>query len=81
MAGISNENVASDATLDGYKRLAYAIVIQGFKDLKSDKVSEQLDAFDFITNDAGLWLATLSDSLIETSDLLYKACNYRGKKI
>ena len=81
MAEILNENVASDATLDGYKRLAFAVVIQGFKDLKSDKVSEQLDAFDFIANDAALRLATLSDSLIETDDLLYKACVYRGKKI
>ena len=80
MAKILNENVASDALLDGYKRLAFAVVIQGFKDLKSNKVSEQLDAFDFIANDAGLWLATL-DSLIETENLLYKACVYRGSKI
>jgi len=77
-----NESSASEATLDGYKRLGYAVVLQGFKDLRGGKPSEQVDAFDFMLRDAKLWLVALEgeDSNLNVDDLLYLACMHkRGK--
>jgi hypothetical protein len=77
-----NDLTASAATLDGYKRLGYAIILQGFRDLRGGKPSEQLDAFDFMLRDAKYWLAALDgeDSNLN-DDILYLACNYERGKI
>jgi len=78
-----NELSASAATLDGYKRLGYAVVLQGFRDLRRGKPSEQLDAFEFMLKDAKNWLFALEgeDSTLNVDDLLFKACMYKRGKI
>jgi hypothetical protein len=78
-----NELSASEALLDGYKRLGYAIILQGFRDLRAGKPSEQIDAFDFMLRDAKYWLAALEgeDSNLNTDNLLYLACMYKRGKI
>jgi hypothetical protein len=74
--------IASEATLDGYKRLGLAIVLQSFRDLRGGKPSEQLDAFDFMLRDAKYWLEALDGIDSELNqDILYLACNYERGKI
>jgi hypothetical protein len=76
---MENDLVASKATLDGYRRLGYAIVLQSYRDLRGGKPSEQLDAFDFMLRDAKYWLEALEgeDSNLNTDDLLYLACMHK----
>jgi hypothetical protein len=77
-----NELSASAATLDGYKRLGYAIILQGFRDLRAGKPSEQLDALDFMLRDAKYWLEALDgDDSDLNDDILYRACMYKRGKI
>jgi hypothetical protein len=77
-----NELIASEALLDGYKRLGLAIVLQGFRDLRGGKPSEQLDAFDFMLHDAKNWLEALDgDDSDLNDDLLFKACMYKRGRI
>jgi hypothetical protein len=76
---MENDLTASAATLDGYKRLGYAIVLQSFRDLRGGKPTEQLDALDFMLRDAKHWLEALEgeDSNLNTDDILYQACMYK----
>jgi hypothetical protein len=74
--------IASEATLDGYKKLGYAIVLQSYRDLRGGKPSEQLDALDFMIHDAKYWLEALDGIDSELNDdLLYLACMYKRGKI
>jgi hypothetical protein len=75
---MENDLIASAATLDGYKRLGYAIILQGFRDLRGGKPSEQLDAFDFMLRDAKYWLEALDGDDSDLNDnILYRACTYK----
>jgi hypothetical protein len=79
---MENDLMASEALLDGYKRLGYAIILQGFKDLRGGKPSEQLDALDFMLRDAKYWLEALDgDDSDLNDDILYQACMYKRGRI
>jgi hypothetical protein len=79
---MEQDSMASEATLDGYKRLGYAIILQGFRDLRAGKPSEQLDALDFMLRDAKYWLEALDgDDSDLNDDILYQACMYKRGRI
>ena len=73
----------SDAVMDGYKRLCYAVLIQGIKDFRSlTSPREVLEVLDFVLNDAPLWLRAIDESerQFDYTDLVYKIVNFRGRR-
>lgn len=80
---LQDAEYGSAAVMDGYRRLCYAVLIQGIKDFRSlTSPREVLEVLDFVLNDAPLWLRAIDESerQFDYENFIYKVVNFRGRR-